>query len=137
MAHHDASTTAVTELIAVLSDESLVEIDLDAIRKVLESSVGAGSAVSQLSEELTILREDYISRIVGMAKALAVARQTGEALAEATELAESLPSMSSPQLVEQYRRTTAKFRDAFPSSFGLPASSRRRADGRHNYSDYK
>ena len=127
----------MTELIAQLSAESLVEIDLDAIRRALEESVGVGSALKQLSEELSVLREDYISRIVGMTKALAVARQTEDALADATDLVAALPSMSSPQLVEQYRRTTAKFRDAFPASFGLLASSRRRADGRQRYSDFK
>jgi hypothetical protein len=128
---------SVTELVAQLAEESLVEINLDVIKKTLEQSVDAGSALKQLSEELSVLREDYISRIVGMTKALAVARQTEDALADATHLVEALPAMSAPQLVEQYRRTTAKFRDAFPASFGVLASSRRRADGRQRYSDFK
>jgi len=137
VAHHDTSMISVTELVAQLAEESLVEINLDVIKKTLEQSVDAGSALKQLSEELSVLREDYISRIVGMTKALAVARQTEDALADATHLVEALPAMSAPQLVEQYRRTTAKFRDAFPASFGVLASSRRRADGRQRYSDFK
>ena len=137
MANHDTNVISVTELVAQLSEESLSEIDFDAIRQTLERTDSENKALKALSGELAFLREDYISRIIGMAKALAVARQTEGALMEATALVDSLPALTARQLVEQYRLASARFRDTFPASFGFAGASTRRMDARRKYSDFK
>ncbi|MGH8015157.1 MAG: hypothetical protein ACREBV_03105, partial [Candidatus Zixiibacteriota bacterium] len=62
---------------------------------------------------------DYINRIGGMVKAVAAVERSHDKAADAVIYLESLSSMSAAELIEQYRRTSAKFRSAFPSSFGL------------------
>lgn len=137
MANHDTNAISVTELVAQLSEESLSEIDFDAIKIALETTDSGKKALKTLSGELALLREDYISRIIGMAKALAVARQTEGALMKANALVDSLPALTASQLVEQYRLASARFRDAFPASFGISGASQRRMDARRKYSDFK
>ncbi|MBD3402790.1 hypothetical protein GF420_07830 [candidate division GN15 bacterium] len=102
-----------------LADEELSAIDLDDVRATLDAAVDALSAVSSADNERDTLREDYTARIAGMLKAIAAVERNRDRRAETAALIEALSGMSGVQLVACYRQTSARFRDCFPTSFGL------------------
>lgn len=111
--------TNLAETLACLNEEKISEIDFDLLKSRLTQMQGILSNTDRLEHALELLRHDYIGRISGMAKAIAVASdRTGQAL-EATELIESLTELTAEELVKSYRTTSARFRTVFPASFGL------------------
>jgi hypothetical protein len=74
---------------------------------------------SSLAAELALLRADYINRIAGMTKAIAAVERSREKIGGAIDLVEQLNGFTSSELIDEYRRVTARFRSAFPTSFGL------------------
>ena len=100
-------------------DGSRVEqIDFDELSEKLGELESLLAVCERYGQELETLREDYTSRIAGMIKAIAAVDRKREAPRLALRELEGLPSLSGRELVECYRRTSAKFRDAFPTSFG-------------------
>jgi len=91
----------------------------------------------ELKEQLHLYREDYISRIGGMVKAIAVAEKHPNRLEEAVAYLESLTKLSANDLIEQYRRISTRFRDAFPASFGLALKRNSKATGQKNLLVFK
>ena len=119
----------LTEILETLNEEKISSIDFDqlaerikAIRNSLIENEGAGG-------ELEILRQDYIRRIAGMVKAVAVANDRSTSASVALETVDSLDNMSAEELVSLYRKTSASFRTVFPASFGLYAASDRTGRG--------
>ena len=53
-------------------------------------------------------------------KAVAVVQRTDSGLESIADYLEALPDMSASELVHQYHRTSARFRDAFGASFNGP-----------------
>ena len=50
---------------------------------------------------------------------------------------ESLPDLTAAELIEQYRKTAARFRDAFPTSFAPVSGARHNSAGAAAVRDYK
>lgn len=75
--------------------------------------------LSLLESELELLRNDCIMRISGMLKAIAAVKRNHDKAFEVIGYVEKLTEMKSAELIEEYRRVSAGFRNAFPSSFGL------------------
>ena len=119
-----------------LATEAVSLIDFDELSKQLTQAQQVLNSVSQQTEELTTLRRDYEERIAGMAKAIAASEPRKEMSEELLLLCASLETLPTPELLKQYRRVSAKFRDAFPSSFGL---LRMTSGGmkKQQYTDYK
>ena len=101
----------------------------------------ADSTTLQLAEkaesELELLRTDYLSRIAGMVKAIAAVERSHDKATEAVAYLENLIEMSAGELIEEYRRTSARFRSAFPTTFGLGPLTSHKAKGVKNPGDYK
>lgn len=123
MADRDPNVIALTDLIGQLSDENLPAIDFDRLRLSLQQFVACREALSEAERDLQLLRQDYTGRIAGMMKAVAVTARRREAMSEVSEYLEALPQLSAELLVVEYRRASARFREAFPTSFGLPPSA--------------
>jgi hypothetical protein len=87
---------------------------------------------------IRILRDDLTARITGMAKAIAVAHSSEHRLKEATEMAMELDQLDATGLIATYRKTAARFRDTFRSTY---EPYRRKSVGRDQRSvdigDYK
>jgi hypothetical protein len=86
---------------------------------------------------LELLRSDYLSRIAGMVKAIAAVERSNDKASEAVVYLENLNGMSAGELIEEYRRTSARFRSAFPTTFGLGPLTSHKAKGVKNPGDYK
>jgi hypothetical protein len=87
--------------------------------------------------ELELLRSDYLSRIAGMVKAIAAVERSNDKAAEAVPYLENLNKLSAGELIEEYRRTSARFRSAFPTTFGLGPLISNKARGVKNPGDFK
>jgi len=116
------------ELVSLLTEDNLAFIDFDRLRNWLGEIAPVLDEVVQLREEVELLRRDYIGRISGMMKAIAAVKRHPDGWETALTYIETLPSLSAAELIEHYHKTTARFRDAFPTSFGL-LGSRKRGDG--------
>ncbi len=119
-----------------LNGEKLERIDFDRLQVALADVVELLEKVGLAHEELTVLRQDYIARIAGMEKAVAVAARSDGGMRHSLVTVEGLPDLPAEKLVEQYSKTLARFRDAFPTSFGFFGKSHR-VRGNHSLSEYK
>lgn len=125
------------ELLKRLDDEKLSEIDFDLLKEWLAEIMPVLKESAGLKEQLHLYREDCISRIGGMVKAIAVAEKHPDRLEEAITYVESLTELSANELINQYRKISAKFRDAFPASFGLALKRNTSYSGHKNLSVFK
>ena len=112
------------ELGAICSPDHLAEIDFDRLRDSLARQRDLLAENETIRQDLAALRHDYIDRITGMVKAIAAvtkyagAARSTEAVKAALEYVQSLETKPTTELIEHYRLTAARFRDAFPSTFG-------------------
>lgn len=118
MKNRDDLATRLSAAVMRLENEELAVLDFDELRGTLQEAANRLDASKEGGDELAVLREDYIARIAGMVKAIAAVNRRGSGLAETVELIERLPTLDAESLVSTYRRVTARFRDAFPASFG-------------------
>ena len=120
----------------VLDDRSAEQPD-ERISRVFISD-NAIQLRAQLAEsELELLRADYLSRIAGMVKAIAAVERSHDKATEAVGYLLNLNGMSAGELIEEYRLTSARFRSAFPTSFGLGPLISHKAKGVKNPGDFK
>ncbi len=87
--------------------------------------------------ELSLLRADYSGRIAGMVKAIAAVERSNDKANEAVAYLEKLNDLNAAGLIEAYQRTSARFRSAFPTTFGLGPLHSYKAKGVKNPGDYK
>lgn len=113
-----AENDYVAVLLDCLDADGMSLIDFDELRDWIEQQLGRNEASETVEAELNCLRDDYQKRIAGMIKAIAVADRKGDRYESALQLIEDLPSMTSAELTDCYRRTSARFRDMFPTSLG-------------------
>lgn len=135
MKNRDALLEQIDVHSACLSDQTIPKLDFDALAATLHD-VRELLASPTSDEQATILRRDYQLRIAGMLKAIAAVKNTSEALEAATAEIEQLDSLPAQQLIDRYRKTSARFRDAFPASSGLLHRPERMAAPR-DITDYK
>jgi hypothetical protein len=116
-----------------IEGERLAGLDFDRLREAFVEVVDVLEVTRLARADLSLLRQDYIGRISGMEKAIAIAGRGDDALKRALVMIENLPHLSAAELIEQYSKTQARFRDAFPASFSKlsrtsPAPRRLSAD---------
>jgi hypothetical protein len=111
------------DLLAQLHDERLPQLDFDRLGEQLTEILGRIEEMVSWRQSAELLRQDYEARIAGMLKGIAAVERKRDSLAEALRVIENLSSLSCEELLACYRRTTARFRDTFPASFGYLKSS--------------
>ena len=137
MEKHNKQSAYVKELVDSLTGDNVSFIDFDQLKEWLAEVAPILDKIDQLREEIGLLRLDYISRIGGMIKAIAAVNRHPDGWENALTYLENLPSLSAGELTEEYRKTSARFRDAFPTSFGVALDRKRGADGLKDLSAYK
>ena len=137
MENHNKQSAYVKELVDSLTGDKVSFIDFDQLKEWLAEVAPILDKIDQLREEIGLLRLDYISRIGGMVKAIAAVNRHPDGWENALTYLENLPSFSAGELIEEYRKTSARFRDAFPTSFGVALDRKRGADGLKDLSVYK
>lgn len=81
-----------------------------------ENYLALARSAQQIEHDLSLLRDDYRARITGLLKAIAVADNSRTRHDALTEIINSLSTMSAEELIACYRRTSAIFRDHFPTT---------------------
>lgn len=119
-----------------ISAENLSSLDFDELRRLLIDSANHLEQAEQVRADNNRLRDDFMARIAGMEKAIAVAARGESHLRRALELIDTLSDLTAEKLIEQYNRTLARFRDAFPASFGC-LQTRVRPGSRNTVHEYK
>ncbi len=109
----------------------------DRVKKLFISEETAGQRAQRAESEFGLLRTDYLNRIAGMVKAIAAVERSHDKATEAVGYLENLNGMSAAELIEEYRRTSARFRSAFPTTFGLGPLHSYKSKGVKNPGDYK
>ncbi len=136
MANHNLDRELIERTLAGLDDVNLPLVDFDQLRNQLKQAAVLAEQLPRLEDELKTLRQDYIGRIVGMLKAVAVVERSQLRALAVSEQIDALDNCPASELVKQYRLAAARFRDAFPATYALRASSRsgaRAASAVENY----
>lgn len=81
-----------------------------------ENHLALARSAQQIEHDLSLLRDDYRARITGLLKAIAIADNSRTRHDALTEIINSLSTMSAEELIACYRRTSAIFRDHFPTT---------------------
>ena len=126
MKNRDELAAYLSAVAAGLENAELTNLDFDKLRLALRESIPLLTGDEELRNELALLRDDYTARTTGMLKAIAAVSRRRSGISETLDVIDKLPSLSTADLIAAYRRASARFRDAFPTSFGRPTPSRSR-----------
>lgn len=113
----DEYKSVLTELVMQIDQEKMSTLDFGRLRDSLREAMELTDENERLNAEVTKLRQDYMARISGMEKAIAVAGRGEGRLGGALETIEAARDLPAEKLIALYCRTQARFRDAFPASF--------------------
>ncbi len=106
------------DLVGAIEGRETGPLDPALVGRLLRQALAEHDELIRLRVGLDHMRTDYIARITGMIKAVAAASRRRNALALATEEVAALDKMTPDELIDTHRRVSARFRDAFPASFG-------------------
>lgn len=137
MTNHNNSRNYLDELLISLSGDKLSEIDFDKLTDWLQELKASLAKSCELDSELKLMREDYLNRIAGMVKAVTIVERSSGSAEKVLAYLEDLEKLSAAELIEQYRKTSHRFRIAFPTTFGLPPVSNNSSAGLKETNDYK
>jgi hypothetical protein len=132
-----AAEQYIERILDSLHENGMSQIDFDQLRQWLIDQRKLLQSTAKDRSEIEILRTDYRKRIAGMVKAMVAVDRKRSAAREALELIESLESMTAAELVACYRKTSARFRDKFPTSFGGLFTRTTNAEGAGDLSVFK
>ncbi|MCB2231186.1 hypothetical protein KQH82_10765 [bacterium] len=102
-----------------LDQDRMSLIDFDRLRETLDAAAQSLREGAVPADDLTLLREDLESRIAGMLKAIVAVDRIRDRRERTAKQVTELKSMSAEALLECYRKVAARFRDHFPTSFGV------------------
>ena len=137
MTNHNSGQKYLDELLSSLSGDKLSEIDFDKLTACLQELKASLVSSCELQSELKLMREDYLNRIAGMVKAVTIVERGSTAPEKVLAYLEDLENSNAAELIEQYRKTSHRFRIAFPTTFGLPPLSNNSSTGLKETKDYK
>ena len=137
MTNHNSGQKYLDELLISLSGDKLSEIDFDKLTDWLQELKASLAKSCELQSELKLMREDYLNRIAGMVKAVTIVERSSGSTEKVLTYLEDLEKLSAAELLEQYRKTSNRFRIAFPTTFGLPPVSNNSSTGLKETQDYK
>lgn len=127
----------IEKLLENLKNEAVELIDFDRAIEVLGQIKMALNEHNSATEELSVLKQDYRRRIVGMLKAVMAGRAKESDAELAAALAEDDCTIESTDLIALYRKVSARFRDSFPASFKYVTGLRSSASRRNGWMDHK
>jgi hypothetical protein len=127
----------MSEILDDLNAEKLSLVDFDELRELLKTSCHEDESEQNGLNELAALRDDYTSRIGGMLKAISAVDRKASSMEDSLELIDKTQTMNAASLVSCYRRTSARFRDCFPASFGLLGDRSSKRNSSIEPNDYK
>jgi hypothetical protein len=111
--------------VACLDDGNLALLDFDTLRVQLTALIAHLEHHEQLSAQHALLRTDHEQRIAGMIKAIAAVDRKRSSMEDALARIDSLTHLTASELIAEYRRVSAAFRDSFPTTFyRLPVGAR-------------
>lgn len=115
--------------IACLNDTDLSLLDFDTLRDRLATLVNELEHADRMSTDHALLRADYEQRLAGMIKAIAAVDRKRGGVEDALATVDRLTHLTASELIAEYRRVSAAFRDSFPTTFhsrhtGSPSASR-------------
>jgi len=134
---HNDERAYIAELMEALDGERLSLIDFDALRKWLGELAPRLAERDRVLSDVVLLRADAEARIGGMLKAIAAADQKRGSLDGVQHELDRLPTLTVAELLACRERVAAKFRDCFPTSYGLLSRSVMRGDRPGAYGDFK
>lgn len=137
MTNHNSGQKYIDELLISLKGDKLSEIDFDELTEWLQEIKTTLDNSCELQSELKLMREDYLNRIAGMLKAVTIVERSSAAPEKVLAYLEDLENLKAAELIEQYRKTSHRFRIAFPTTFGLPPVSYNNSTGLKETKDYK
>ncbi len=137
MTNHNTEQKYLDELLISLKSDKLSEIDFDKLTEWLQEIKTTLDNSCKLQLELKLMREDYLNRIAGMVKAVTIVERSSAAPDKVLTYLEDLENLSAAELIEQYRKTSHRFRLAFPTTFGLPPASNNSSARLRETNDYK
>ena len=137
MINHNFGQKYLDELLISLTDDKLSEIDFDKLTACLQELKASLVNSCELQAELKLMREDYLNRIAGMVKAVTIVERSSTAPEKVLAYLEDLENSNAAELIEQYRKTSNRFRLAFPTTFGLPPVLNNSSTGLKETQDYK
>ncbi len=108
---------ALRKLADDISSESLDELNLDALAEVLAAAAAQLEELASLRQDCRLLKEEYRTRILGMLKAIIACKPDDDSAMLASRLAGDIEQFRAEQLIRQYHRVAARFRNRFPASF--------------------
>ncbi|MEA1980394.1 MAG: hypothetical protein U9N54_05410 [candidate division Zixibacteria bacterium] len=124
----------IDDVLEMLDDNNLGTLDINQIKQTILLMKNTIISNNSELEELNILRQDYIQRLSGMLKAIAAVSRNKEETEEILNLIESFEQMPAMKLISIYRKVSAKFRNAFPTSFGI---TNQYSPKNKSYAEYK
>lgn len=119
----------LSEMVMQIDRENLSAFDFGRLRDALVEAMEMVDEVRRARGEVARFRQDYVARISGMEKAIAVVSRGDGRIGKVLEKIEAMKGLSAEELLECYSQTQARYRDAFPASFGglqSPAASRKK-----------
>lgn len=108
---------ALRKLADDISSESLDELNLDALEEVLAAAAAQLDELASLRQDCRLLKEEYGTRILGMLKAIIACKPDDDSAMLASRLVGDIEQFRAEQLIQQYHRVAARFRNRFPASF--------------------
>lgn len=127
----------LAETAKLLADESVASIDFDRLIELLHECRDRLKSANDLHHELETLRADYRTRIIGMLKANLACRDDEEESLLAVRLTSNENNIAAEELISLYRKTAARFRENFPSTFKYISSKGDSRSVRKDWSDFK
>ena len=125
------------QLLVSLSSDKLSEIDFDRLSDWLNEVKVSLTNSCLVESELALMREDQINRIAGMVKAVTIVERSTNHTKDVLDYLEGLNNLNSADLIEQYRKTSNRFRIAFPTTFGLLQTSKSKSTELKEIRDFK
>ena len=127
----------IEQLLESLKDEAIELIDFDRAIEVLGQIQTALNEHNHATEELSVLKQDYRRRLVGMLKAVMVSRADERDTELAAALADEDCTIGSTDMIALYKKISARFRDSFPASFKYVMGLQGSASRRNGWMDHK
>lgn len=108
---------ALRKLAEDITSESLNELNLDALAEALTAAAAQLEEAASLRQDCRLLKDEYRARILGMLKAIIACKPDDDSAFLASRLTGDIEQFRAEQLIRQYHRVAARFRNSFPASF--------------------
>ncbi|MFH2036711.1 MAG: hypothetical protein ABIJ45_09940 [Candidatus Zixiibacteriota bacterium] len=135
MSKNNVESDLINRTINYIAEGKIELIDFDKLGQNLKEIHRQNLDRESDSDELVLLKYEYASRIIGMAKANLACRPNDDEAKITELLSGNLNRVGCTELINYYQKTAARFRNNFPASFkylGFPNSVSHRKNWREH-----